>query len=119
MRKKLIISISISVFVVSILMVFLFRLGVDFVFWTACNEQNTQLIKTTVALGANMEAQDMGRTPLMFAVEANEIKTAKTLLILGANPNTQSGEGVTPLRVAEGENFSEIAKLLREHGAKN
>ena len=66
-----------------------------------------------------MEDKERGRTALMFAVEANEIETVRTLLDLGANPNTGNSEGITPLAVAEGEDFFEIAKLLKEHGGKS
>ena len=113
MKKKLIFSA-----VGLLLLIVLSKATIDIVFSTACAEQNTRVIKNMVALGANMEDKERGRTALMFAVEANEIETARTLLDLGANPNAENTEGITPLAVAEGEGFSEIAKLLREHGGK-
>lgn len=54
---------------------------------------------------------------LLVAIRNNERPTVKLLLKFGADPNHES-YGVTPLNMAAAQNsYTEIAKLLLEHGA--
>lgn len=102
---------------ISVVLITLFRVGVNAALWIACSDQNISLIKATVKLGANTESRDNGRTPLIYAVEANEIQAVQALLEAGADPNAAYANGVTALETADGEGFAQVAKLLLKHGA--
>lgn len=106
-------------FLSALIMILLsFRVGVNAVFWIAYSNQNSNLIKLSAKLGADINGRDNGRTALIYAVEANEIQIVQTLLELGADPNISYPDGVTPLEAAEGENFNQVANLLLKYGAK-
>jgi ankyrin repeat protein len=72
-----------------------------------------------IANGADLEARDvLGRTPLLVQIEEPERQDMiKALLAAGANPNTRGNQGQTPLGVAEDDQDSETADLLRRYGA--
>ena len=52
-------------------------------------------------------------------VRSNKIKILEMLLMRGANINVKDKYGKTPLGVALDSEESEIARILRKHGAKN
>ena len=54
---------------------------------------------------------------LMEAVKGDSFSGVKTLLSLGANVNTKDEDGATPLMWAAAKGYSDVAKLLIEHGA--
>ncbi|AXW21816.1 ankyrin repeat domain-containing protein [Ralstonia solanacearum] len=58
-------------------------------------------------------------TALSFAVAAGRIELVRTLLELGANPNTRNDKGVSPLDFAQRKRRDDIATLLRQFGAKS
>jgi ankyrin repeat protein len=62
---------------------------------------------------------DLGYTPLLYAVVAGDVERVRELLAKGADPNRASRDyNETPLWHAE-DNFGlmEIAALLRQYGA--
>jgi ankyrin repeat protein len=59
-----------------------------------------------------------GMTPLLNAIFTGDIEIVRRLLEMGADPNRPSSTGETPLWHAENDfGLTEIAKLLRQHGA--
>ncbi len=76
-----------------------------------------------IAKGANMNIQNRkGRTPLHFAVRKDDRDMVELLVTKGADINAKSRfDGWiagTPLDLAIDEGHTEIADLLRKHGAK-
>ena len=59
-----------------------------------------------------------GRTPLIEATWYNHPETVKLLLAKGANPNAKKSDGVSPLAIAKGKGYHEIAEMLKTAGAK-
>jgi ankyrin repeat protein len=84
----------------------------------------TAVVEYLVERGAGLEESDGdGNTVLMLAVRLNSVEVVRTLLRLGADPNTQNVDKMTALHHAmlslynrpSGNN--EVAKLLLEAGA--
>ena len=74
--------------------------------------------------GANINAalskkSAMGWTALHYAVINGDVELVKYLIKYGANVNKATGEGSTPLYLAELGNQEEIIKILKSAGAKN
>ena len=75
----------------------------------ACEHQNMDAIRALVDAGANLNARDsFGQAPLHIAVDIDidsvvqanglelEFETTQLLLSLGADPNVQDRQGLTP-----------------------
>ncbi|MFN3234565.1 MAG: ankyrin repeat domain-containing protein [Gammaproteobacteria bacterium] len=58
-----------------------------------------------------------GYTPLMLAVENNNVNFVAQLLSIGADPDTMNQEGDTPLTIAIRNANENMVKLLLENGA--
>ena len=74
--------------------------------------------------GANINASltkksAMSWTALHYAVINGDVELVKYLIKYGANVNKATGEGSTPLYLAEIGNQDEIIKILKNAGAKN
>ena len=74
--------------------------------------------------GANINAaltkkSAMGWTALHYAAINGDVDLVKYLIKYGANVNETTGEGSTPLYLAQLGNHEEIVKLLKSAGAKN
>ncbi len=65
----------------------------------------------------NTTSYYQGYTPLFWAVEDNNVKLVKLLILHGAKVNAKAGNGKTPLSLATEKGFEEITKLLKEAGA--
>jgi ankyrin repeat protein len=79
----------------------------------------TAIIKLLLEHGAdpNQEDKETGSTPLIAAIENNNIEIIKLLLEHGANLENQDEKMFTPLNCAVEEGNMEIIKLLLEKGA--
>jgi ankyrin repeat protein len=56
-------------------------------------------------------------TPLVYAVRANSLDSAKALLAAGADVNQRTGYGWSPLLVATQNRFYQLGSFLIDHGA--
>jgi ankyrin repeat protein len=86
----------------------------------AANRRQVEMVRFLVSKGANPNAKDKwGVEPLGWAVSGDKTEVVRVLLELGANPNTlASTDGQSCLSIAEKRKNSEIAELLRAHGAR-
>jgi ankyrin repeat protein len=74
--------------------------------------------------GAKIAAKnDLGFTPLHKAVWKGRIKTVKILLAKGADANTKTTTGATPLSIAREAKVAcdrkELIEVLKKYGAKD
>lgn len=85
------------------------------------------LIQLLLDFGADIDAQNLGGfTPLMYAAERGHLGAVKILLARGANVNiiaplhTKEGPrpGFSALSLAVQNGYAEVAKLLKDAGAK-
>ena len=85
----------------------------------AISKNNTELLKTAVDKGANLDIQDneQGHTPLSLAISKNSTEIALALIEKGANLDIQDKDGQTPLHWATSKNNPEIALALISKGA--
>lgn len=77
---------------------------------------DSEIIKLLINSGANINAQTNVGTPLIYAVNMQEVEIVKLLLNAGANVNIPVN-GLTPLHVAVINNNIGLVQLLLEHGA--
>ena len=59
-----------------------------------------------------------GNPALLHAAGSEHVGAVRELLLAGANPNSRSAGGLTPLMVASVNRSAAIAQLLLEHGAQ-
>lgn len=79
---------------------------------------NSITIRTLIALGADVDMVDNNRTPLIYAIEQQNIEVAKTLISSGADVNFhQPDHGDTPLTAAAYYGQMPVVKLLISKGA--
>jgi ankyrin repeat protein len=76
----------------------------------------SQLIETFIKSGVNIDEQDNeGNTPLLVAVEKNDLETVQLLVNNGADINLKNKEGSTPLSIAVmkgNKDYYDMIKLL-------
>ena len=96
----------------------------DGVGWTplhyAAVEGNKEVVELLITKGADVNAKDdqSGETPLHFAAFSGHKEIVELLIAKGADVNAKDDDGKTPLDSAIRRKHSEIADLLRKHGAK-
>lgn len=72
-----------------------------------------------IRYGAYIDAQDHdGKTPLLNAVHKGHTNFVQYMIKVGADVNIADNEGRTPLSEAVRRHDEEIARILRENGAK-
>ena len=87
---------------------------------TAVRHKEFQHVQTLLSEGVNINERDEGseQTPLMWAVQTNQIAVVRVLIQRHAQVNLRDDAGNTALSLAREKGFSPIAKLLIENGAK-
>jgi ankyrin repeat protein len=82
-----------------------------------CNNK-AGVVKCLLERGADVNASDeLGRTPLYCAANANDLEVTKLLLAEDAMVNVRDKEGWTALCVAANNGYAEVVKLLLDWGA--
>lgn len=91
---------------------------------SAVSQNDTELVKSLIATGANINAADeIGRTPLMLAVDSNRFQIAQQLLDAGANTNLVNSDGWSALHFTANlmhdasHDSAKMVDMLIAHGA--
>ncbi len=85
---------------------------------TAVFRRNRAAVIELLDLGWWVNKPDtLGMTPLMAAVDIGDTAMAELLLKRGADPNLVSSRGNSALRLAKRNKDTEVAALLKRHGA--
>jgi ankyrin repeat protein len=73
-----------------------------------------------VSRGADLEAKNSSdNTPLHQAVESRRAEIVELLIAKGADVNARGNGNLRPLTMARWDGQEQIAKILRDHGARN
>ncbi len=83
----------------------------------AAKKGDVAAISAALDAGANINEFDGTATPLYYAVMVAQLDAAKLLMDRGADVNTVSALGDTPLGPAVGRRNIEFIRLLLDHGA--
>lgn len=73
-----------------------------------------KMLANKTGAGLNKPLSD-GKTPLMVAVNNNNLEAISTLLQLGSNPSIKDNNGMTALMQATRDGQLEVVKLMRQH----
>jgi ankyrin repeat protein len=89
----------------------------------AANFEHLNVVKFLVEHGANVNAAATlggytGYTALIYASERGHVNVVKYLIKHGANINAKKKNGDTALSLAENNGHTEVARILREAGAR-
>ena len=88
----------------------------------ACREGHLNIVELLIEHGANLNAAvnvgvGQGYTPLIYAAESGHVNVVKCLLKHDANINAKK-DGDTALIIAEKNGHMDVARILREAGAR-
>ena len=92
----------------------------DVALLSASYDGNIEVVRQQLAEGADVNVKDKdyrNETPLQYAAKEGHTKVAELLIANGADVNAISVYGVPLDEAVEGDE-TEIADLLRKHGAK-
>ena len=97
--------------------------GGDTALMWAANGGHLNVVEFLVEHGANVNTAathytNAGSTALIYASEKGHVNVVKYLIQHGANINAKNKDGDTALSIAEKNGHKEIARILREAGAK-
>lgn len=84
----------------------------------ATSSGNRVIVELLIAKGADINAQVFSQTPLHWAVSRGHKDIVELLIEKGADVDAKNSKGKTALQLAENQKHTEIAELLRKHGAK-
>ena len=86
---------------------------------SAAERGDTHAVAQLLDQGADVDATDtVGRTALYLATSAGHDRTVELLIDGEADVNARDVNHVSPLSQARGHNHTDIAALLRQHGAE-
>jgi serine/threonine-protein phosphatase 6 regulatory ankyrin repeat subunit B len=81
-------------------------------------QDNIVALKAAIANSPHIDMEDnLGRTPLIYALIANNQAAAKCLIEAGANPNHRTRGKTTPLMIAVEQKAYLLIDILLKHGA--
>jgi ankyrin repeat protein len=85
--------------------------------FTACSGGDVQKVRNLLwsRVDPNARSQGWGRTPLIIAIDNNQVQVVKVLLISGADPTLMDRDGRDALHWAKWRNNPEIIELLQKH----
>ena len=88
--------------------------------YKAIDGNHTEIIKHLINNGADVNVENPlgGRSPLHMAVDQGKREIIEMLVNKGADVNAREFDDRTPLDLAIAFKHTEIAELLRKHGAK-
>jgi uncharacterized protein len=85
----------------------------------AARNGHTEIVEFLLNQGADINARvKLNHTPIQLAAANRQLATVRLLLSKGAAVNIV-GDGGSALHIAIENGFTEIAELLRQHGAKD
>jgi len=85
----------------------------------AAEKNDVRPVESILELKADVNKKDgEGKTALHHAVVKGHQEVIKSLLARGADPNLADNNGMTPLKTATWANRTDVADLLKTHGAK-
>lgn len=85
----------------------------------AAIRNNLDALKTLIERGAPVNGTDsMGKTALIVATDSGFIDIVEFLISAGANVNAKDKAGQSALAIAQARRQTEIADMLRRHGAE-
>ncbi len=87
-------------------------------FHLASKLKSSELVKKIIPKVFDIDDRDnQADTPLIYAIEANQVENVKTLLKAGSNPNLEGSKKLPPLALAIEKNNFIISKTLLEFEA--
>ena len=88
--------------------------------YLAAWEGHAEVVTLLLNCGADTDTKDsmLGASPLLRAAVSNHTEVVKVLAEHGANVSLTDSAGETALQLVEKRGYSQIAKVLRAHGAK-
>lgn len=85
----------------------------------AADAQDQEFVAYLLERGADINQVVQGKTPLISAVQSNNMPMVAALLKYGANPNLMGDPAIgTPLQIAFERHYRQIEDMLREYGAR-
>lgn len=92
-------------------------LDLDLVAACACTGGGVAAVMDLLTRGADPDAADGHKKALLNAVDSGDLAVAFALLKAGANPNTRSALGFTPVMFAADRGDANMIELLHRFGA--
>lgn len=85
----------------------------------AAARDHADIVKILLQSGAKPNLKDkLGQTAIFYAIGFGHLAAARALLVGGCDANVASTSGVTPLKLAQSKNRTDLVKLLQQAGAK-
>ncbi len=102
----------------TLILLLIYFVLVNGVLFYEAEDGNATVVNLTLYLGANVNADDNGRTPLMFAVQNWNVDVVRTLIAHHADVNAKYEEdGTTALMTAASDGQMTMVKALINAGA--
>ncbi|WP_299129043.1 ankyrin repeat domain-containing protein [uncultured Winogradskyella sp.] len=79
---------------------------------------NTELVKTLIKQGADVNAKSNGMQPIHYAAKYNRVELIKILITAGSDVHTLCDKGYSPLRHAEKSKATAAAQFLKRFKKK-